>query len=50
MVVYTMDLEVVPITCKICDWLVNLYRDHFDLHQGKWLKVTMEFEVLKDIF
>ena len=34
-VVHTMDHEVVPRPCKICDWLLNLSRDHFGLHQGK---------------
>ena len=32
---YTMDHEVVPRPCKICDWLVNSFGGHFDLHQGK---------------
>jgi hypothetical protein len=34
-VVYTMDHEVVPRPCKICDWLLNSSWDHFDLDQGK---------------
>ena len=34
-VVYTMEHEVVPRPCKICDWLLNLYRDHFGLHRRK---------------
>ena len=33
-VVYTMDHEVVPRSYKIYDWLLNLSRDHFGLHQG----------------
>ena len=44
-VVYTMDHEVVPRPCKVCDWLLNLSRDHFNLHQGIYVKVTMEFDV-----
>ena len=42
-----MDHEVVPRHCKFCDWLFNLSRDHFSLHQGKYIRVTMEFEVPK---
>ena len=34
-VVYTMDHDVVPGPCKICDWLLNSLWDHFDLHQEK---------------
>ena len=30
-----MDHEVVPRSCKICDWLLNLSWDHFNLHRGK---------------
>ena len=30
-----MNHEVVPRPCKICEWLFNLSRDHFGLHQGK---------------
>jgi hypothetical protein len=30
-----MDHKVIPRLCKICDWLLNLSRDHFGLHQGK---------------
>jgi hypothetical protein len=33
--VYTMGLEVVPRSCQICDWLLNLSWDHFGLYQGK---------------
>ena len=40
-----MDHEVVPRHCKIFDWLLNLSRDHFGLHQGENVRVTMEFEV-----
>jgi len=29
---------------------LNLSWDHFGLHQGKNVKMTMEFEVPKDIF
>jgi hypothetical protein len=46
-VVYTMDHEVIPRPCKIYDWLLNLSQDHFGLHQGKNVRVTMEFKVLK---
>ena len=42
-----MDREVVPRSCKICGWLLNPSRDHFGLHQGKNVRVTMEFEVRK---
>jgi hypothetical protein len=31
--VYTMDHDVVPRFCNICDWLLNLSWDHFSLHQ-----------------
>jgi hypothetical protein len=44
-VVYTMDHEVMPRPCKICDWLSNSSHDHFGLHQGKKVIVTMEFQV-----
>ena len=40
-----MDHEVVPRTCKICDWLLNSSRDHFSLHQVENVRVTMKFEV-----
>ena len=43
----TMDHEVVPRPCKICDWLLNSSRDHVGLHLGKHVRVTMEFEVPK---
>jgi hypothetical protein len=46
-VVYTMDHEVVPQPCKTCDWLLNLSRDHFGLHQRQHVRVTMKFEVPK---
>jgi hypothetical protein len=42
-----MDHEVVPRSYKRCDWLLNSYREHFGLHQGENVKVTMEFEVPK---
>ena len=45
-----MDHEVVPRPYKICDWLLNSSRDHFGLHQGENVKVTMEFENPKYIF
>ena len=34
-VVYTMNHEVVPRPCKICDWLLNSSWDYFNLHRGK---------------
>jgi hypothetical protein len=33
--VHTMDHEVIPWPCKICDWLLNSSQDHFNLHQEK---------------
>ena len=45
-----MDHEVVPNPWQIFDWLLSLSWDHFSLHQRKIVKVTMEFEVPKDIF
>ena len=45
--VYIMDHVVDPRPCKICDLLLNLSWDHFNLHQGKKVRVTMEFEVPK---
>ena len=42
-----MDHEVVPRPCNICDWLLNLLWDHFGLHQGKNIRVIMEFKVPK---
>ena len=45
--VYIMGREVVPRPCKICDWLLNSFRDHFGLHQGKNVRVTMKFKVPK---
>jgi hypothetical protein len=41
-----MDHEVVPRPCMICDWLLNSSQDHFGLHQGKNVRVTMESKVL----
>ena len=46
-VVYTMDHEIVPRPCKICDWWLNSSHDLFSLHQGQNVKVTMNFEVPK---
>ena len=34
-----------PKAHKICDWLLNSTRDHFGLHQGKHVRVTMDFGV-----
>ena len=42
-----MDHEVVPRPYKVCDRLLNSYRDHFGLHQGKNIIVTLKFEVSK---
>ena len=42
--VHTMDQEVVPWRCKGVNWLLNLFSDHFGLHQGKNGKVIMEVE------
>ena len=47
-VVYTMEREVIPRPCKVCDWLLNSYwsyRDRFGLHQGKHVEVITEFQV-----
>ena len=38
-----MDHEVVPRSCKICDWLLNSSWNHFGLGS----RVTMKFEVPK---
>ena len=46
-VVYTMDHEVIPRSCKICNWLLNSFQDHFGLHQEKIIRVTMSLEVPK---
>ena len=46
-VAYIMDHEVVPRPNKICNWLLNSSWDHFGLHQGQNVRVTMEFEVPK---
>ena len=40
----TMGHEVIP---RPCDQLLNLSWDHFDLHQGKNVRVSVEFEVPK---
>ena len=42
-----MDQEVVPRPCKMCDWPLNSSHDHFGLHQGNNVRVTMKFEVPK---
>ena len=39
-----MDHEVIPRSYNIFDWLLNLFRDHFNVHQGKNVRVIMEFE------
>jgi hypothetical protein len=46
-VAYIMDHEVVPRPNKICNWLLNSSRDHFGLHQGQNVRVTMEYEIPK---
>ena len=47
-VVYTMDHEVVPMSCKICDWLLNLSLNHFRFPPlKKNVKMNMEFEISK---
>jgi hypothetical protein len=46
-VVYIMDHEVVPRPYEICDWLLNSSPDQLCIHQGKNVRVTMEFEVPK---
>jgi hypothetical protein len=46
----TMDHEVVPWPCKICDWLLNSSWGHVGLHLGKHVRVTMEFEIPKRHF
>ena len=43
-----MNHEVVTRPCKIYDWLLTSFRDHFSLHQGNDVRVTTEFEVLKN--
>jgi hypothetical protein len=48
--IYTKDYEVVPRPYKICDWLFNSSQDHFNLHQGKNVIVTMKFEVARRHF
>jgi hypothetical protein len=42
-----MDHGVIPRPCRICDWLLNSFRDHFGLRQGKIVKVIVEFKVPK---
>jgi hypothetical protein len=42
-----MDHEVIPIPCKTCDWMLKPSKDHFDLPQGKNVKVSMKFKVPK---
>jgi hypothetical protein len=42
-----MDHEVIPRPYKIYDWLLNSFRDDYDLHQGKNVRVTMKFEAPK---
>jgi hypothetical protein len=44
-VVYTMDQEFVMRPCKFCTWMLNMSWDHFGLHQGQNVRVTMEFKV-----
>ena len=42
-----MDHEVVPRHYKICERLLNLSQDHISLHQAKYSRVTMAFEIPK---
>ena len=42
-----MDYEVVRRLCIICDWMLNSSWNHFGSHQGKNVRVTIEFEVSK---
>ena len=46
-VLHILDHKVVPCSFDICDLLLNLSRDHFGIHQEKWVRVTMELEVPK---
>ena len=48
--VYTMDREVDPRPCKICDWMLNSSQDHYGLHQGKIWKRPWSLSSPKDIF
>ena len=34
--VYSMDHEVVPRSCRICEWILSSSRDHFGLQQGTY--------------
>jgi hypothetical protein len=43
--IYIMDYEIIPCSPKICDWPLNLFWDHFSLHEGKIVGVIMELEV-----
>ena len=36
-----------PTSCEICDGLLNSSWNHFGLHQGKNVRLIMEFEVPK---
>ena len=45
-----MDHRIIPRPWKTCDWLLNSSPDNFGLHQWKNVKVTIEFDVPKDIF
>ena len=42
MVVYIMDLEVVPCSPNMFDWPLNLYWAHFGLHQEERCKSAHE--------
>ena len=39
--------RIVPSPCEICGWMLNSSWDHFGSHQGKNVRVTVEFEILK---
>ena len=46
-VVYIIDHEVIPRSCKSCDWMLNSSWDCFSLHQEKNVIMNIEFEVPK---
>ena len=50
--VYIMDHEVIPCCSKICDWSLNLSRDHFGLHEEKKknVRVTMDLDPKRHVF
>lgn len=40
-----MDHKVVPCSPKMFDWPLNLYYDHFNLHQRENVRVPMKLEI-----